>query len=254
MAQAPPPGGAQTEGMRAPLPALLLVLSAFPASANDAEFAGALADVQALTRAHAAAAQAGWSPRDWFRSEPPRPSRIPDVEAVRRDPARQDAVEAGGKLYFLDGGRVFETVPGSGQAAHLEGSSKVKALAVYRDALIALRENGNVYVWTPKRSWVSIGNSAVSILAANDDLLALTRPGEVWAYLGTPGPLSITYIFIPQRIGDVTILQPYPVVGGRRVAFSDTGIREVSRLETDGSGGARLVRRDGSTAPYVRGR
>lgn len=241
MAQAPPAGGGHTEGMKAPLPALLLAVSASVASANDAGFAGAVADVQALTQA--AAAQASWSPRDWFRSEPARPSRIPD-----------DGVEAGGIRYFLDGGRVFETVPGSGQAAHLEGSSKVKALAVYRDALMALRENGNIYVWTPKRNWVSIGNSAVSMLVAGDDLLALTRSGEVWAYLGAPGSLRITYIFIPQRIGDVTILQPYPVVDGRRVAFSDTGIHGVARLEPDGSGGARVIRRDGSSAPYVRGR
>lgn len=255
MAQASPPGGAHNKRMKTPLlPALLLALSSPAAASGDAAFVAALADVQTITRAQAATVRASWNPSDWFRSDPVRPSRIPGVDAARRGPAHQDAVELDGKLYFLDGGRVFETVPGSGQAEHLSGSSKVTALVTYRGALVALRSSGKVYIWTPKRRWVDIGNSAASILVAGDDMLALTHSGEVWAYLGTPGPLDITYIFIPMQIGDVTVIQMYPVVNGHRVAFTDTGVRGVARLEPDGRGGARIVRRDGSSAPFVRGR
>lgn len=236
------------------LPALLLVLFSPAAAAGDAEFAEAVADVQRLTRAQTATTRASWNPADWFRSEPVTPSRIPSVEAARRGPAYQDVVEAGGRLYFLDGGRVFVTVPGSGQAAYLEDSSSVTALVAYRDQLIALRDNGKIYVWTPRREWVKIGNSAASILNAGDDLLALTRSGEVWVYQGAPGPADITYMYIPLTIGDVTTQQMYPVINGHRVAFTDTKIRGVARIEPDGRGGALIVHHDGSSAPYVQGR
>lgn len=92
----------------------------------------------------------------------------------------------------------------------------------------------------PRREWVKIGNSV-----AGDDLLALTRSGEVWVYQGAPGPVTI---------GEVTTLQMYPEINGHRVAFADTKVRGVARIEPDGRGGSLIVHHDGSSAPYVRGR
>ena len=136
-------------------------------------------------------------------------------------------VDIGDKLYFIDEGFVFSYNP-IGLKEYIDGYN-VSEIVAYKNSLVALRENGQIFLYAIEKSdWIKIGNSAKSIVSNDTDLVALTKNGEIWAYLGEPGDLQIVYIPTIIFIDDIPTIIFIPTVGGREVAFEEVDIPDTA--------------------------
>jgi hypothetical protein len=189
---------------------------------------------------------------DWFRSKDPVPSRSYEPG----DPQSQQVVLRGRDLFFIDEGLVFRKNLDSGETVFLRESSRVSAILTFKGQLFALRRTGAIYLWFEAREkWIEVGNETQRLLAAGDDLLALSN-GDLWVYQGSPGGLEISWTMIqtPATDGDGNayfITMYVPSFGGRTTAFNDSGIKGVASMDPVPGGEEVLLRfRDGSLRRY----
>ncbi len=154
-------------------------------------------------------------------------------------------------IYVINSGKVYRQDVRTGAIKHLSGSNRVKALLNYGEELVALRENGDIFVWySSKEEWVEIGNNAKSILTFDKKtLVALTESGELWAYQGQPGEEQWNITYIPITTNNMTTLMPIATYGGREVAFLDTGIAGVKSVEAHGED-IRILYENGHSKNY----
>lgn len=191
---------------------------------------------------------------NWFKD--PIPTRDYSSDHARSNLLSQWIVQDGNVLYFIDQGYVFKKNLNSGQTVYLKSSSKISAILIYKSALIALRSNGDIYVWNPSnQEWIDIGNSAKRILATDTDLVALTDNDELWIYKGAPGDIRITWMPIARAVLTVegtlvTTIIMTPVLNGHRVAFFNSGIKDIKSINPTDSKDIRILSKSGSASNY----
>lgn len=168
----------------------------------------------------------------WFKD--PVPSRQYSAEDAEQDPLSQAVVKAGDVLYFIDQGHVFEKVLASGQTTCLIGANNAAAILVFKNVLVALRENGKVSVWNPRKKWVDIGSGVRRLAATRSGLVALTKDGELQAFQSASGP--VTWLLFPVDLGNAETgstsqYDMAPTFNSDRAIFSDVGVQGVVGIE-----------------------
>ena len=110
-----------------------------------------------------------------------------------------------------------------------EGGSRVVEMISYKDAIVALRQNGKIFISQTDKAldWIEIGNRTVQIEADGSNLFALTQKNEIWAYEGQPGDMQIVLVPMTTIVGKTTVITLIPTLGGREVAFEKTKIGNV---------------------------
>ena len=121
----------------------------------------------------------------------------------------------------------------SSSSGHLSGLSNVKSVHPYRGQIVALRNNGDVYLWrTQEKDLIKLGSFVRKLLVFEEDtLVVLKESGELWVFQGRPGDPIVTYIttLMPGPNG-TSIPMMIPSYGGRREAFLDTAISGVESM------------------------
>jgi hypothetical protein len=184
----------------------------------------------------------------------PKPSSVPTTAALEKKIDSATAVKVGAVTYFVDGGHVFADTARTGGVGYVSGSSKVTRVTSFGDKLIAQRTSGDVFLWSGS-DWAQIGENAKTVLSNGNHLLILNKKGEITAYRGAPGALQITFMPVVTSIyngkGFTTTTTLIPMVGGRKMAFDPTGVKNVTSLR-NGPGGAIVTFADGTSGPLSR--
>jgi hypothetical protein len=209
--------------------------SAGPAAPDQTELATILGraqitDAQSQAAAKEASADAKKSPFSYSR------------EDARVNAESQTSVTSGRTRCFIDHGNVFEKNLDTAKVAQVPHAEDVQAILLFKNALVALQTNGNIWIRYPfAEDWLRIGTNARRILATDDDLIAVTSDGrlpipmhvdELWIYKGKPAEMGLL---------------------GRGTAFYDVGLRGVARAEPKNVSGRRDIEiafRDGRTALF----
>ena len=142
-------------------------------------------------------------------------------ELCSRGPKRCAKIDD--KLYFIDEGFVF-SYDSTGTKAYTSGY-EVSEIVAYKNSPVALKTSGGVFLYASKESeWIEIGSNAKSIVSNDKHLVALTKNGEIWAYLGRPGEEMITWFPMTNFVNNVPIVTLIPMYGGREIAFEKVDI------------------------------
>ena len=156
---------------------------------------------------------------------------------------RKNCVELEDELYFIDQDFLFRFDKRTEVKEYVDGFD-VKEVVGYKGLLVGLQHDGDIYLLTEddegERSWFELGSRAANIEANDSDLIALTYNGSVWAYMGEPGPVRITYIPITTvyNCGSgfmCTMVTMIPSINGREVAFEETSFSDVYAIDKVGS-------------------
>lgn len=98
---------------------------------------------------------------------------------------RKHCVDLEEGLFFVEEGFLFKFDKNLNKKEYMEGF-EVKEIVEHRRAVIALQEDGDIYLRSAddkgRSEFVKIGNRAVNIESNNKDLIALVRNGTVWIY------------------------------------------------------------------------
>ncbi len=173
------------------------------------------------------------------------------------------AVRLGGEVYTVRKGYLF-ALPADGPPRAVRGVGEIADVLKFKNLLVARLRDGSVHLYEPaKREWIAVGKNAAQAAASGDELIVLTRGGEIQKYRGEPGDLIVSYIpitnFIFDGKGNATPITTYmPYVSGRKLAFEDTGISGVERIDfpdSDADADAiQITFRDGTSSRWpVRG-
>ena len=135
----------------------------------------------------------------------------------------KQCVQIGDRRYFIDQGFVF-SYDADLISKEYTGGYEVGEVVAYKNSLVALKKNGNIYLYAEDHSeWIDIGRSAKGIASNDIRLVALLENGELWAYLGRPGDVSVTLVPMTTMVGNMPLITFIPTVGGREIAFEKIG-------------------------------
>ena len=153
--------------------------------------------------------------------------------------SRKHCIEYSNALYFLDEKYLFRYDKESGEKTYFN-AYEIKEVVNYKGAIVTLDDSGQVNIFLKEKGgnssrWVELGRSITGIEANKLHLVALTGDGQVWAYLGKPGDLRITYMPMFTTINNMTIVSMIPLVNGREMAFEPTGFSSVTSLDRRGN-------------------
>ena len=200
-----------------------------------------LINCHAFGACSSAFAQSKWNPLNWFKD--PVISHDYTKADYDQNPQSQKMVfrSQNQELIVIDEGRIFRKSRDTGFEWHyIKETSLVQAILLYRKSLIALRNNGDVFLLVEQENkeeeWFEIGNSARKILATDQDLFALVKD-QLWIYQGAPGEEILTFTMIPMTTYinnmPVTNFIMTPMSGGRKVAFQKSSVKDLSDIALD---------------------
>lgn len=198
----------------------------------------------------------------WFSKDPELKHNYTQEELLALQTEKQSALrEQDG--FVIEDGYVFY-LSASKPAKYVSQSSKVIKLILFKQKLIALRNNGSIYILTEDKKpgdgeWYKIGNSALDIVTDDTNLYALTYSQSrmtgvetrgVWVYKGTPGEIIWTYLtmLLPMPCGNSTCFSTIiiPTIAGREIAFTDMNIPGAIKIENQ-NGKLQAVTKEGKT-------
>ncbi len=177
----------------------------------------------------------------WFSSEElannPLPSKNYTLQEASTNPLSQKFVIRGNELFFIDEGFIFRSNLSGESVAYVKESSGVKSILLFKDVLIALQNDGDIFLLSENDeesiAWVDIGNYAKKIFVVNQYLIALVKKGEIWVL--NQEPTEIINNFINSKecgincIGESLIL----AMNAQPVAFQNSNIKDVKQIFYD---------------------
>lgn len=166
---------------------------------------------------------------------------------------REAVARVGDTTYVIDAGRIYAR-HASGASERLPDSADVRALVSYRGQLVAMQNDGDIFLWGAKqREWLSIGSNGVQLLTDGDSLVARTDNNQLWVYRGTPGDweITLTPMSAVGANGQPTI-NMVPMVSGREIAFTDSGMRDVVNIANRADGAIVIKLASGENRVFAR--
>ncbi len=207
-------------------------------------------------------AQSKWNPVNWFKD--PVISCDYSKADFEQNPQSQKIVfrSQSQELIVIDEGHVFKKSKTTNfEWRYIEDTSSVQAILLYKNSLIALRTDGDIFILSEEEEktygWLKIGNSASKILSTDQDLFALVK-NRLWIYKGAPEEDTITFSMVPVYIGSIndtptTTLIMVPQSGGRKVAFEKSPVKDLADISLDlENQDLKLTFKNGTTALYYR--
>ena len=207
------------------------------------------------------ACSSAWNPLNWFKK--PTISRDYTKADYDQNPQSQKIVfkSQNQELIVIEEGRLFRKSKNTKfEWSYIKNISKVKAILLYKNTLVALRNNGDIFLLTEQErqqgEWLKIGDSARKILATSQDLFALIKD-QLWIYKGAPGEEIITYVQIPivNYVNNIPITTfiTTPMSEGREVAFQKSSIEGLTDIVLDQKNqDVSLVFENGTKANYYK--
>jgi hypothetical protein len=166
---------------------------------------------------------------------------------------REAVARVGYTTYVIDAGHIYAR-HASGASERLPDSADVRALVSYRGQLVAMQNDGDIFLWGAKqREWLSIGSDGVQLLTDGDSLVARTDNNQLWVYRGTPGDweITLTPMSAVGANGQPTI-NMVPMVAGREFAFTDSGMRDVVNIANRADGAIVIKLASGENRVFAR--
>ena len=163
---------------------------------------------------------------------------------------RKSCIDSETYLYYVKEGEVFRFYKGVGWAERA-GGHDVAEIVGYMNSVIALQDDGTVYilyyhVMEPERedSWIEIGDTTTSIETSANKLVALKATGEVWDFLEAEPGDRVTFVPRAEYIRR-PIVYYTPTVGGHRITFEPTGLAHIASLDKNDLGQVLAIDKDG---------